>query len=58
MGKKEDLPKDIRETVKNIEKKTFRNKTITINLALNYGSKEEIVNACRALISENKKEIM
>ena len=57
IGKKEDLPKDIRETVKNIEKKTFRNKTITINLALNYGSKEEIVNACRALISENKKEI-
>ena len=57
IGKKEGLPSDIKQTVKNIEKKTFYNKTITINLALNYGSKEEIVNACKALSVDKKSEI-
>jgi len=57
IGKKEGLPKDIKKTVKNIEKKTIHNKTMTINLALNYGSKEEIINACIALAKNKKKEI-
>jgi len=57
IGKKEGLPKDIKETVKSIEKKTSHNKTMTINLALNYGSKEEIINACRALAKNKKNEI-
>ena len=35
IGEKEGLPKDIKETVKSIEKKTSHNKTMTINLALN-----------------------
>jgi undecaprenyl diphosphate synthase len=49
IGKKHRLPSDIKKTIKNIEKKTLHNKTISINLALNYGSKEEIVNACRVI---------
>ena len=57
IGKKAGLPKDIKRTIKIIEKKTFHNKVITLNLALNYGSKEEIINACKALGKENKKEI-
>ena len=57
IGKKEGLPKDIKETVKNIEKKTYFNKTITVNLALNYGAKEEIINACKALAKGKNKEI-
>ena len=57
IGKKEGLPTDIKKTLKNIEKKTLKNKTITINLALNYGSKEEIVNACRITI-RNKKNMI
>ena len=57
IGKKEGLPKDIKQTIKIIEKKTFHNKVITLNLALNYGSKEEIINACKTLTKENKKEI-
>jgi len=44
-GKKTGLPNDIIKTIKIVEKKTNHNKTITINLALNYGSKEEIINA-------------
>ena len=57
IGKKTGLPKDIERTIKIIEKKTFHNKAITLNLALNYGSKEEIINACKNLVSKRNKEI-
>jgi undecaprenyl diphosphate synthase len=56
IGKKKGLPKNIMNTIKLIEKKTFYNKRITLNLALNYGSKEEIINACKKIsIGKNKK---
>ena len=57
IGKKAGLPKDIKRTIKIIEKKTFHNKVITLNLALNYGSKEEIINACKSFSKTKKKEI-
>ena len=38
------------------EKKTYRNKALQINLALNYGSKKELVDTCN-LINKNKKKI-
>ena len=57
IGKKEGLPKDIKETVKSIEKRTLNNKVITINLALNYGSKEEIINACKSFCNLKKKTL-
>ena len=37
------------------EKKTFKNKKIQINLALNYGSKKEILDAIRKLLKSKKK---
>ena len=57
IGKKEGLPEDIKKTIKTIEKKTLNNQVITLNLALNYGSKEEIINACKMLVNNNKKDI-
>jgi len=57
IGKKEGLPQDINKIVKLIEKKTIKNKQITLNLALNYGSKEEIVNACKKLAFKKNKII-
>ncbi len=36
------------------EKKTCKNKTLQINLALNYGSKTELINAFKNLIKDNK----
>ena len=57
IGKRKGLPKDVNHIIKIIEKKTFNNKTITLNLALNYGSKEEIVSVCKTFVNENKKEI-
>ena len=38
------------------EKKTYKNKTLQINLALNYGSKNELIDTFN-LISKNKKKI-
>ena len=57
IGNKNGLPQDIKKIVKLIEKKTIKNKKITLNLALNYGSKEEIINAFGKLISKKKREI-
>jgi len=57
IGQTKRLPKDIIKIIKQIEKKTLKNKQITLNLALNYGSKEEIVNACKKLISKKNKEV-
>ena len=37
------------------EKKTFKNKTLQINLALNYGSKFELINAFKNLNKNNDK---
>ena len=37
------------------EKKTYKNKNLQINLALNYGSKSEIVNTLKQLIKKKKK---
>ena len=42
IGNRKGLPRDIIKIVKLIEKKTIKNKKITLNLALNYGSKEEM----------------
>jgi len=56
IGRNSGLPNDIKKTVKFIKNKTFKNKSITLNLALNYGSKEEILNACKKITrSKNKK---
>ncbi len=57
IGRNRGLPKDIKKTIKFIKKRTYNNKSITLNLALNYGSKEEILNACKKLIRGKEKKI-
>ncbi len=57
IGKQHKLPTDIVQSLKLIEKKTKKNSAITINLALNYGSKEEIVDACREFIFKKNEKI-
>ena len=37
------------------EKKTSKNKSLQINLALNYGSKSELINAFKSVIKKNEK---
>ena len=56
IGKKSGLPSDIKQIIHFIEKKTKKNKSINLNLALNYGSKDEIIYACKKiLLKKNKK---
>ena len=57
IGNKLGLPKDISNTIRFIKKKTSNNKTINLNLALNYGSKEEIISACKKISTEKNKKI-
>ena len=49
IGKKEGLPDDIKKVITLIKNKTKSNKSITLNIALNYGSKEEIINAIKKI---------
>ncbi len=56
IGKKSGLPSDIKQIVRFIEKRTINNKTINLNLALNYGSKDEIISACKKLTLERNKK--
>jgi len=57
IGKRKKLPSDIVKSLKLIEKKTKKNDAITVNLALNYGSKEEIVDACRKFVFAKNNKI-
>ena len=45
----------LNKLLKFAEKKTFNNKSLQINLALNYGSKFELINAFKKLKVSNKK---
>ena len=47
IGKLNKLPTKIRFSLKDVIKKTEKNKKIIVNLAINYGSRDEIVDACK-----------
>ena len=47
LGEINKLSKDIKLTLKRTSALTIKNKKIIVNLAINYGSKNEIINACQ-----------
>tara|TARA_B100000963_G_C22542782_1_gene632991 strand:- start:479 stop:1162 length:684 start_codon:yes stop_codon:yes gene_type:complete len=51
-GSKEDLPKKIIEIFDNIEKLSKNNKNLNLNIAFNYGFKDEIRNILKQIINE------
>ena len=55
IGKK-NFSKKLNKLLNYAEKQTYENKKLQINLALNYGSKSELINAFN-LINKNKKKI-
>ena len=55
IGDKKKLSKKLQKLLIDSEKKTSHNTSLQINLALNYGSKEEIINAFKKV---NKKKII
>ena len=53
LGELNKLPADLRKILKKSEDITRKNKKINVNLAINYGSKNEIINA----LKKTKKKI-
>tara|TARA_B100001057_G_scaffold288653_1_gene288756 strand:+ start:2104 stop:2769 length:666 start_codon:yes stop_codon:yes gene_type:complete len=49
LGEINKLPKEINIILKKVQKLTKKNKKITVNLAINYGSKVEIINVVKRL---------
>ena len=49
IGQTKNLNKEIKKTLKRTMKLTKNNKTITVNLAINYGSKNEIICAVKKI---------
>jgi len=49
IGKTNKLPQKISFALKNAAKKTEKNKKIIVNLAINYGSKDEIINSAQKI---------
>ena len=56
LGDKKIFSKKLKSLIKESEKKTSKNRKLRINLALNYGSKDEIINAIK-IINNTKKNI-
>ena len=54
IGELNKLPKTLKELIKISEKKTSQNNNIQVNIALNYGSKNELINTIKLI---NKKKI-
>ena len=55
LGNATNLPKKIRLVLKDTIKKTSNNKKLVINLALNYGSKDEITESLNKIIKKKQK---
>lgn len=56
LGDRTPLSEKLKKKMEMAEKKT-EGRPLKVNIALNYGSRSEIVHACNMLISENKSEI-
>jgi len=56
IGNKSKLASNLRKIIKLVENKTRKNKKISVQLALNYGSKQEIINSMK-IINKNKQKI-
>ena len=61
IGELSKLPTKLQKSIKLSDKKTFNKKTLQVNIALNYGSKIELINAIKKIkqkkITLNEKNI-
>ena len=55
IGNKERFSKKLQNIITNAEKKTLSNNVLQINLALNYGSKDEILQSVKKLNKASKR---
>ena len=56
IGNKSKLANNLRKIIKLAENKTRKNKKISVQLALNYGSKQEIINSMK-IVNKKKQKI-
>ena len=56
IGNKKKLSSKLQRLLNNCQKQTINNKKLQINLALNYGSKEEILNSIK-IVNKSKQQI-
>ena len=56
IGNKAKLASNLRKIIKLAENKTKKNKKISVQLALNYGSKQEIINSMK-IVNKKKQKI-
>ena len=56
IGNKSKLTSNLRKIIKLAENKTRKNKKISLQLALNYGSKDEIINSMK-IVNKKKQKI-
>lgn len=54
IGNINPLPSKLKKLLKTVEKKTNKNKMINVNLALNYGSRDEIIRTIKKIKNVNK----
>lgn len=52
IGRLQELPADLAGTMKEVMEKTSRHKDFILNLAVAYGGRQEILDACRKMISD------
>ena len=57
IGNKTRLASNLRKIIKLAENKTRKNKKISVQLALNYGSKQEIINSMK-IVNKKKQKII
>ena len=55
IGNKSKLASNLKKIIKLAENKTKKNKKISLQLALNYGSKDEIINSLKNIIKKKQK---
>ena len=54
-GRSQTIPQKIKKILKNVVSKTKKNKKLIVNLAINYGSKIEIIDAVKKMNYSSKK---
>ena len=53
IGELDELPLKLQSSIKLSEKKTIKNKSLQVNIALNYGSKIELISAIKKIKQKN-----
>lgn len=56
-GRKNNVPEKLQKEIEKLEEETKNNDKITLNIAFNYGSRAEIVDAVNRIIDEGKENI-